>query len=99
MLNIILDLCIFLTSLIVSIYVAKSKNIYIIASIEQDKVKPENVDKISYIFSVCLFMGTTFIVAADVVYNYSPVLSIASFILGMLVLVLFYVLFVIIEKK
>lgn len=99
MFNIILDLCIFLGALIASIYVAKSKNIYIIASIEHDKVKPENVDKISYLFSICLFLGTTFIVVADLTYDFNPKLSISLFILGALILLLFYVLFVFIEKK
>lgn len=97
--NILLDLCIFLTSLIISIYVAKSKNINIIASIEHDKVKPENVDKISYIFSICLFLGTTFIVLADLVYNFNSKLAIASIILAILILLLFYVVFVIIERE
>ncbi|PTJ97427.1 hypothetical protein, partial [Mammaliicoccus sciuri] len=91
--------CILVVSLTISIYVAISKNINIIASIEYDKVNPENIAKISYIFSTCLFLGTVLIVAGDLVYDFNFILSIFFIILGFSVLLLFYVLFMIIEKK
>jgi len=97
--NIVLDICILVVSLTISIYVAISKNINIIASIEHDKVNPENIAKISYIFSTCLFLGTVLIVAGDLVYDFNFILSIFFIILGFSVLLLFYVLFMIIEKK
>jgi len=97
--NIVLDICILVVSLTISIYVAISKNINIIASIEYDKVNPENIAKISYIFSTCLFLGTVLIVAGDLVYDFNFILSIFFIILGFSVLLLFYVLFMIIEKK
>ncbi|MEB6231100.1 hypothetical protein [Mammaliicoccus sciuri] len=99
MFNIVLDICILVVSLTISIYVAISKNINIIASIEHDKVNPENIAKISYIFSTCLFLGTVLIVAGDLVYDFNFILSIFFIILGFSVLLLFYVLFMIIEKK
>ncbi|MCD8777094.1 hypothetical protein MXE81_01570 [Mammaliicoccus sciuri] len=99
MFNIVLDICILVDSLTISIYVAISKNINIIASIEYDKVNPENIAKISYIFSTCLFLGTVLIVAGDLVYDFNFILSIFFIILGFSVLLLFYVLFMIIEKK
>ncbi|MCO4323676.1 MULTISPECIES: hypothetical protein [Mammaliicoccus] len=99
MFNIVLDICILVVSLTISIYVAISKNINIIASIEYDKVNPENIAKISYIFSTCLFLGTVLIVAGDLVYDFNFILSIFFIILGFSVLLLFYVLFMIIEKK
>jgi len=97
--NIILDLCILVISLTISIYVAITKNINIIASIEHDKVNPENIAKISYIFSTCLFLGTVLIVAGDLVYDFNFILSIFFIILGISVLLMFYVLFMMIEKK
>jgi len=97
--NIVLIICILVISLTLSIYVAISKNINIIASIEHDKVKPENIAKISYIFATCLFLGTVLIVAGDLVYDFNFILSIFFIILGISVLLLFYVLFMIIEKK
>lgn len=99
MFNIVLDICILVVSLTFSIYVAISKNINIIASIEHDKVNPENIAKISYIFSTCLFLGTVLIVAGDLVYDFNFILSIFFIILGFSVLLLFYVLFMMIEKK
>ncbi|MFY2151530.1 hypothetical protein ACOSZA_01155 [Mammaliicoccus sciuri] len=99
MFNIVLVICILVISLILSIYVAISKNINIIASIEHDKVKPENIAKISYIFATCLFLGTVLIVAGDLVYDFNFILSIFFIILGISVLLLFYVLFMMIEKK
>ncbi|MEB5567498.1 hypothetical protein [Mammaliicoccus sciuri] len=99
MFNIVLDICILVVSLTISIYVAISKNINIIASIEYDKVNPENIAKISYIFSTCLFLGTVLIVAGDLVYDFNFILSIFFIILGFSVLLLIYVLFMIIEKK
>ncbi|CAG7914356.1 hypothetical protein [Mammaliicoccus sciuri] len=99
MFNIVLDICILVVSLTISIYVAISKNINIIASIEHDKVNPENIAKISYIFSTCLFLGTVLIVAGDLVYDFNFILSIFFIILGFSVLLLFYVLFMMIEKK
>ncbi|RIN96930.1 hypothetical protein BU002_02695 [Mammaliicoccus sciuri] len=99
MFNIVLIICILVISLTLSIYVAISKNISIIASIEHDKVKPENIAKISYIFATCLFLGTVLIVAGDLVYDFNFILSIFFIILGISVLLLFYVLFMIIEKK
>lgn len=99
MFNIVLDICILVVSLTISIYVAISKNINIIASIEYDKVNPENIAKISYIFSTCLFLVTVLIVAGDLVYDFNFILSIFFIILGFSVLLLFYVLFMIIEKK
>ena len=99
MFNIILDICILVISLTISIYVAKSKNINIIASIEHDKVKPKNIAKISYIFATCLFLGTALIVAGDLVYDFNFIISIFFIILGISVLLLFYVLFKMIEKK
>lgn len=99
MFNIVLVICILVISLTLSIYVAISKNINIIASIEHEKVKPENIAKISYIFSTCLFLGTVLIVAGDLVYDFNFILSIFFIILGISVLLLFYVLFMIIEKK
>ncbi|WP_426392386.1 hypothetical protein [Mammaliicoccus sciuri] len=99
MFNIVLDICTLVVSLTISIYVAISKNINIIASIEYDKVNPENIAKISYIFSTCLFLGTVLIVAGDLVYDFNFILSIFFIILGFSVLLLFYVLFMIIEKK
>lgn len=99
MFNIVLAICILVISLTISIYVAITKNINIIASIEYDKVNPENIAKISYIFSTCLFLGTVLIVAGDLVYDFNFILSIFFIILGFSVLLLFYVLFMIIEKK
>lgn len=99
MFNIVLVICILVISLTLSIYVAISKNINIIATIEHDKVNPENIAKISYIFSTCLFLGTVLIVAGDLVYDFNFILSIFFIILGISVLLLFYVLFMIIEKK
>lgn len=99
MFNIVRIICILVISLTLSIYVAISKNINIIASIEHDKVKPENIAKISYIFATCLFLGTVLIVAGDLVYDFNFILSIFFIILGISVLLLFYVLFMIIEKK
>lgn len=99
MFNIVLAICILVISLTISIYVAITKNINIIASIEHDKVNPENIAKISYIFSTCLFLGTVLIVAGDLVYDFNFILSIFFIILGFSVLLLFYVLFMIIEKK
>ncbi|PTK08975.1 MULTISPECIES: hypothetical protein [Mammaliicoccus] len=99
MFNIIIDICILVISLTISIYVAISKNINIIASIEHDKVKPRNIAKISYIFATCLFLGTVLIVAGDLVYDFNFIISIFFIILGISVLLLFYVLFKIIEKK
>lgn len=99
MFNIIIDICILVISLTISIYVAISKNINIIASIEHDKVKPRNIAKISYIFATCLFLGTVLIVAGDLVYDFNFIISIFFSILGISVLLLFYVLFKIIEKK
>ena len=96
MFNIVLAICILVISLTISIYVAITKNINIIASIEHDK---ENIAKISYIFATCLFLGTVLIVAGDLVYDFNFILSIISIILGISVLLLFYVLFKIIEKK
>ena len=97
MFNIVLAICILVISLTISIYVAITKNINIIASIEYDKVNPENIAKISYIFSTCLFLGTVLIVAGDLVYDFNFILSIFFIILGFSVLLLFYVLFMIIE--
>lgn len=99
MFNIIIDICILVISLTISIYVAISKNINIIASIEHDKVKPRNIAKISYIFATCLFLGTVLIVAGDLVYDFNFIISIFFIILGISVLLLFYVLFKIIENK
>lgn len=99
MFNIVIDIYILVISLTISIYVAISKNINIIASIEHDKVKPENIAKISYIFATCLFLGTVLIVAGDLVYDFNFIISIFFIILGISVLLLFYVLFKIIEKK
>ena len=99
MFNIIIDICILVISLTISIYVAISKNINIIASIEHDKIKPRNIAKISYIFATCLFLGTVLIVAGDLVYDFNFIISIFFIILGISVLLLFYVLFKIIEKK
>ncbi|MCD8836147.1 hypothetical protein MXM59_05910 [Mammaliicoccus sciuri] len=99
MFNIIIDICILVISLTISIYVAISKNINIIASIEHNKVKPRNIAKISYIFATCLFLGTVLIVAGDLVYDFNFIISIFFIILGISVLLLFYVLFKIIEKK
>lgn len=99
MFNIVLAICILVISLTISIYVAITKNINIIASIEHDKVKPKNIAKISYIFDTCLFLGTVLIVAGDLVYDFNFILSIFFIILGISVLLLFYVLFKIIEKK
>lgn len=99
MFNIVLVICILVISLTISIYVAITKNINIIASIEHDKVNPENIAKISYIFSTCLFLGTVLIAAGDFVYDFNFILSIFFIILGISVLLMFYVLFKIIEKK
>lgn len=99
MFNIVLVICILVISLTISIYIAITKNINIIASIEHDKVNPENIAKISYIFSTCLFLGTVLIVAGDLVYEFNFILSIFFIILGISVLLLFYVLFMMIEKK
>ncbi|MCJ0951252.1 hypothetical protein [Mammaliicoccus sciuri] len=99
MFNIVLVICILVISLTISIYIAITKNINIIASIEHDKVKPENIAKISYIFATCLFLGTVLIVAGDLVYDFNFILSIFFIILGISVLLMFYVLFMIIEKK
>ncbi|MFV5768950.1 hypothetical protein [Mammaliicoccus sciuri] len=99
MFNIVLVICILVISLTISIYIAITKNINIIASIEHDKVKPENIDKISYIFATCLFIGTVLIVAGDLVYDFNFILSIFFIILGISVLLMFYVLFMMIEKK
>ncbi|MEB6300513.1 hypothetical protein MXM75_03775 [Mammaliicoccus sciuri] len=99
MFNIVLVICILVISLTISIYIAITKNINIIASIEHDKVNPENIVKISYIFSTCLFLGTVLIVAGDLVYEFNFILSIFFIILGISVLLMFYVLFMMIEKK
>lgn len=99
MFNIIIDICILVISLTISIYVSISKNINIIASIEHDKVKPRNIAKISYIFATCLFLETVLIVAGDLVYDFNFILSIFFIILGISVLLMFYVLFMMIEKK
>ncbi|MCD8799520.1 hypothetical protein [Mammaliicoccus sciuri] len=99
MFNIVLVICILVISLTISIYIAITKNINIIASIEHDKVNPENIAKISYIFSTCLFLGTVLIVAGDLVYEFNFILSIFFIILGISVLLMFYVLFMMIEKK
>lgn len=89
MFNIIIDICILVISLTISIYVAISKNINIIASIEHNKVKPRNIAKISYIFATCLFLGTVLIVAGDLVYDFNFIISIFFIILGISVLLLF----------
>lgn len=99
MFNIVLVICILVISLTIFIYIAITKNINIIASIEHDKVKPENIAKISYIFATCLFLGTVLIVAGDLVYDFNFILSIFFIILGISVLLMFYVLFMMIEKK
>ncbi|WP_425254868.1 hypothetical protein [Mammaliicoccus sciuri] len=99
MFNIVLVICILVISLTLTIYVAISKNINIIASIEHDKVNPENIAKISYIFATCLFLGTVLIVAGDLVYDFNFILSIFFIILGISVLLMFYFLFMMIEKK
>lgn len=99
MFNIVLVICILVISLTLSIYIAITKNINIIASIEHDKVNPENIAKISYIFSTCLFLGTVLIVAGDLVYDFNFILSIFFIILGISVLLMFYALFIMIEKK
>lgn len=99
MFNIVLVICILVISLTISIYIAITKNINIIASIEHDKVKSENIAKISYIFATCLFLGTVLIVAGDLVYDFNFILSIFFIILGISFLLMFYVLFIMIEKK
>lgn len=60
--DIIISLLCFVTSLLTSFYIIKTKNINIIASIETHKVPKNKINNIVYLFVVCLLLATMFVV-------------------------------------
>nr|WP_263314720.1 hypothetical protein [Mammaliicoccus sp. Marseille-Q6498] len=98
MIEIIVSISCLLTSLVLAIYISYSKNLKFIASIEHQKVKQKNKNKIAYIFSICLFLGTIFIIASYLLYDHDAYLSAFFGLLGIATLISFYVIFFKINK-
>lgn len=98
MFDIVISISCFLVSILMAIYVAYSKNLKIIASIDHEKVRPENKNKIAYIFSICLVLGTIFIISSGLLHDYNFYLSIFLFVVGFAILVLFYIIFLKLNK-
>lgn len=69
--DIIISLLCFVTSLLTSFYIIKTKNIKIIASIEPHKVPKNKINNIMYLFVMCLMLDTMFIMLAILTIDYN----------------------------
>lgn len=93
MLDIYIAISCFIFSLLAAIYVSYSKDLSIIASIDHRKVKPEHKNKIAYLFSICLVLGTIFIMAGTLLYYTYHYFSILLILIGLAIVILFYIVF------
>ncbi|RIL48988.1 hypothetical protein BUY93_09735, partial [Mammaliicoccus fleurettii] len=75
MLDIVIAIICIIVSLLLAIYISYSKNLKIIASIDHEKIKAENKNKIAYIFSICLVIGTIFIAMGYIINDFNFYLS------------------------
>ncbi len=97
-LDTIISLLCFITSLLTSFYIIKTKNIKIIASIEPHKVPKSKINNIVYLFVVCLMLATTFIVLAILTIDYNEWVAYGLCGMCFIVLSVFYVYYMKITK-
>ena len=97
-LDIIISLLCFVTSLLTSFYIIKTKNIKIIASIEPHKVPKSKINNIVYLFVVCLMLATTSIVLAILTIDYNEWVGCGLCVMCFIVLSVFYVYYMKITK-
>lgn len=96
--DIIISLLCFVTSLLTSFYIIKTKNIKIIASIETHKVPKNKINNIVYLFVVCLMLATTSIVLAILTIDYNEWVAYGLCTMCFIVLSVFYVYYMTITK-
>lgn len=96
--DIIISLLCFVTSLLTSFYIIKTKNIKIIASIEPHKVPKSKINNIVYLFVVCLMLATTSIVLAILTIDYNEWVAYGLCAMCFIVLSVFYVYYMRITK-
>lgn len=96
--DIIISLLCFVTSLLTSFYIIKTKNIKIIASIEPHKVPKSKINNIVYLFVVCLMLATTSIVLAILTIDYIEWVAYGLCTMYFIVLSVFYVYYMTITK-
>ncbi|OIS54030.1 hypothetical protein A4A32_02810 [Staphylococcus equorum] len=96
--DIIISLLCFVTSLLTSFYIIKTKNIKIIASIEPHKVPKSKINNIAYLFVVCLMLATTSIVLAILTIDYNEWVAYGLCAMYFIVLSVFYVYYMTITK-
>ncbi len=97
-LDIIISLLCFVTSLLTSFYIIKTKNIKIIASIETHKVPKNKINNIVYLFVVCLLLATMFVVLAIIIVDYYEWVAYGLCAMCFIVLSVFYVYYMTITK-
>lgn len=91
-------LCI-LISTICSIYILKTKNLSIIASIEIKKVPRNKVNTLISLFVTCLIISTCFILNAIIFLDYNFCESLILLGLGLITIFVFYAYYLKIELK
>ncbi len=91
-------LCI-LISTICSIYILKTKNLSIIASIEIKKVPRNKVNTLISLFVTCLMISTCFISSAIIFMDYNFYGSLILLGLGLITIFVFYVYYLKIKLK
>lgn len=91
-------LCI-LISTICSIYILKTKNLSIIASIEIKKVPRNKVNTLISLFVTCLMISTCFISSAIIFMDYNFCESLILLGLGLITIFVFYAYYLKIELK
>lgn len=96
--DIIIILFCFVTSLLTSFYIIKTKNINIIASIETHKVPKNKINNIVYLFVVCLLLATMFVVLAILTIDYNEWVAYGLCAMCFVVLSVFYVFYIKIKK-
>jgi len=93
-LDIIISLLCFVTSLFLSFYILKTKNLNIIASIEPHKVPKNKINDIVYLFVTCLMLATLFIISAILTLDHNQWISYGSCAMSIIFISAFYVYYI-----
>ncbi|ARJ50123.1 hypothetical protein CD134_10725 [Staphylococcus lutrae] len=88
--NVIITIVLFTISSICSIYLIKSKNLYIIASIEPEKIPEHLKNKVVKYFITSLMLTTIFICLAINVLEINSTIGIIFILISILICLSFY---------
>lgn len=96
--NILIILLCLIINFSYSIYIFRTKNINIIASIEADKVPKHKVNRLVKLFICCLTCATFIIICSILVIEQNLILSMCLVFLSFIVLSIIYIYYLMIKK-